>query len=233
MGTRIARSAAVLAGASMTIIFSYVHLRAQEDWERYVSLTVQADTTDVYTRPWDGIGSAGGIASGWWFFMPNLSSPPDMAVCVVTQDRHECYDKEKDGKPISFCQDSYDCEWVIRVPDRGAFGLVVYDIDTLAYTMVNTTAHNLIDAGGLNDLVDVLLVANGSDEDLSGLEASVRRLTEEISNTKVGVDGHWTVPIAPGEDLRRERDLPVRPLDGCAAEACRLQQSTFLLRPAS
>jgi hypothetical protein len=210
---RRALGAAWVAG-SVGLPLALAH--AEESW-RYLDVTVTADPMKAQgPHAWDGT-SAGFILGP--MLVGGLSSPLDLALCVVTlQGGSECYYKERNGKPESYCYDSLDCRWTARVPEGSDFGLVAYDLDTL------------IDPR-FSDLVDAVIVSATGNSQTSELQASVSALIEEISVTGFDLGGGRKLTFALGEERRRARDLPVFGLDDCASP-CRLQQSTLQIIPA-
>lgn len=188
---------------------------------RDLYLSVQTDQVDVYGDPWDGIQTSGMLGG---FFAPvNISSPPDMAACVVTVDVYDCYRKGTEENPESFCHDSYSCEWTIDAPDS-EFGIVIYDIDVLA-------------GRNVSDLVDVFLVSpdgNASD----ALRESTRFVMNTVSPLDIDVPEEVGKALhlekdkfkyRSGEAKRRERVLKVLTAGQCASTPCILTQSSVQL----
>lgn len=190
-------------------------------------ITIIANEVDAYGRAWDGVGG-GGAAIGPGLLLPlPISSPPDLALCVVGGEVMECHHRADGGMPESLCPDAFRCSWTVTVPVGVPFGLVVYDIDW--------AAPNVPDA---NDLVDALVVAKGN-QCTRDVEYTVRQAVGLIARTRIampswmprieGVTSGTSLSLNPGEERRRSAALTVLDPDGCATSACTLTQSSILI----
>lgn len=183
-------------------------------------VTVVANETTAYGMPWDGIRMGGIVGS----FMPELplTSPPDLAVCVVALEGQdtaiECHHNVVDGTPVSFCHDAFECSFDLPSRSGAAFGVVIYDIDTLL-------------GDDRNDFVDAFLVASPEGE-IAVVEAATRAAVQTLCRTDVEVPGTFRdrlkldrLTILPNEEKRRASAMRVIGRGDCEAAACRLTQS--------
>ncbi len=181
---------------------------------RMVVLTVQADTTNSYGMPWDGLGHTRFGLFGLFTELP-VSSPPDLVACVVAGDAPVCDLGMEGGQPASRCHDHYRCAFRLPVPRDRAFGILVYDLDSWA-------------PGGLNDLVDAFVVADPGQEAGPAAEA-LRRAVAAITPTEMRLPA-WLgldrpVEVFPAEKQRRAMPLRILAARECEARPCRLSQS--------
>jgi len=185
-----------------------------------IRLTVVANETTAYGTPWDGIRMGGIVGS----LMPELplTSPPDLAVCLVALEGEdtamECHHNLVDGTPVSFCHDAFECSFDLPSRSGTAFGVVIYDIDTLL-------------GDDRNDFVDAFLIA-GPEGEIAAVEAATRAAVQTLCRTDVEVPGTFRdrlkldrLTIMPNEQKRRSSAMRVIKRGDCEAAACRLTQS--------
>lgn len=181
-------------------------------------LTLQADQTNSYGMPWDGLGPTRFGFLGFHTTLP-VSSPPDLVACIVIAgaDSHQRYcDMATAGdSPASRCHDHYACTFRLPVPRDRAFGVVIYDLDDPA-------------PGGLNDLVEAFIVADRR-QDAAALAEPLREAVATLSPTEVAMPA-WTglkrpMKVFPEEERRRQGVPRIVTRRDCAGTPCRMTQS--------
>jgi len=177
-----------------------------------------AERTNIYNKPWDGIGHLGTILGP---FLPdiNIESPPDLILCVVSRNEVSCLQDGTEKEPLSYCHDAYRCEWTISTPTGGPFALIVYDTDTYF-------------GREIGDLVDAVII-NQDGSDAGPVEETARQLIEQVAPTTFTLPGEnakQAFTWRKGEQKRRARPFVQIGFTDCA-ETCTLQQSDLVVTP--
>lgn len=189
--------------------------------EQRLILTLRANATNAYGMPWDGLAPGSFGALGVYVGLP-LHNPPDLVACVITADTvpslEGCAVAREGGLITSYCPDHFECRFILTIPIRQPYGVLVLDLDTLL-------------PGEMHELVDAFIVAD-QHQDTVEVEAALRRAMRVLTPTTLragSIAGFGPEMTLRGAEERR-RAAPLRRLrpQDCRDKPCTLVQSRLL-----
>jgi len=173
------------------------------DWTNQLNFYIQTERTKLNDTSWDGYNSSMAVKS---FFVNFTTSPPDIMICIVDiNGKNKCYHRiNKKNKPVSYCHNSFDCEFYdIQTPNE-IFGIALIDIDE--------KIHDLIDG-----VILTKIKKSRRSNDVKTMNDKLHELIDKVAPA-----------ITPGEKQRRMRPFQIFSISNCNdGIPCNLRQSQF------